>query len=80
LGLLLLVGVFIILKTINPALLNLQIDTSGLKVEGGSAAGDVDKPKPPCGKPANAVCLPGASQCDSCNGISCSWNGICRKN
>src|SRR3989344_2011113 len=48
LGLLLLVGVYLILKTINPALLNLQIDTSGLKVDKTTGAEQNSSPTGDC--------------------------------
>src|SRR3990172_13243895 len=47
LGLLLLVGVFLILHTINPDLLNLKINTDGLKVD----AGGEKRCRPACTSP-----------------------------
>ncbi|OGF68963.1 hypothetical protein A3H65_00170 [Candidatus Giovannonibacteria bacterium RIFCSPLOWO2_02_FULL_45_14] len=54
LGLLLLVGVYLILHTINPDLLNLKINTDGLKVD----AGGEKRCRPACTSPL--ICSRGA--------------------
>lgn len=52
-GLFLLLGIYLILRTINPALLNLRIDTSSLQTSGTSSGIDANGDGVPDGDPSS---------------------------